>query len=432
MKIKFAHLADCHLGAWRSENLNQIGYNAFEKTIDKVITEKVDFVIISGDLYDVSNPKVDVVDLATKELKKLKDNNIPVYGIMGSHDFSPSDKSMMRPLITAGLFTNVSKGRKTEAGKLELFFIEDPNTKIKITGLRARKRSLEIEDYNQLDRTSLENEKGVKIFVLHTLLDELKPIEFKDMESAPKSLLPQNFDYYAGGHLHKTIPEKLRESEKVFKIDEKTKIVYPGSLSPTNFRELEQYNFGGFYIISGDIDVESGTSDLEIKFVPVKIKEVISLFIDCNNKSILQVQENLEEIINKTDFTDKIITVRIFGSLKSGKPYELKSNEIVQKIKDKGAYEVLLNKTALISKEYASVSVSTGKTNEEIEETLIYEHAQQTNIKNISKKQMNNKIHEVLEAISVDREEGKKVNEYNEELLQKFCVILGLHEEDDM
>lgn len=432
MKIKFAHLADCHLGAWRSENLNQIGYNAFEKTIDKVITEKVDFVIISGDLYDVSNPKVDVVDLATKELKKLKDNNIPVYGIMGSHDFSPSDKSMMRPLITAGLFTNVSKGRKTEAGKLELFFIEDPNTKIKITGLRARKRSLEIEDYNQLDRTSLENEKGVKIFVLHTLLDELKPIEFKDMESAPKSLLPQNFDYYAGGHLHKTIPEKLRESEKVFKIDEKTKIVYPGSLSPTNFRELEQYNFGGFYIISGDIDLESGTSDLEIKFVPVKIKEVISLFIDCNNKSILQVQENLEEIINKTDFTDKIITVRIFGSLKSGKPYELKSNEIVQKIKDKGAYEVLLNKTALISKEYASVSVSTGKTNEEIEETLIYEHAQQTNIKNISKKQMNNKIHEVLEAISVDREEGKKVNEYNEELLQKFCVILGLHEEDDM
>lgn len=432
MKIKFAHLADCHLGAWRSENLNQIGYNAFEKTIDKVITEKVDFVIISGDLYDVSNPKVDVVDLATKELKKLKDNNIPVYGIMGSHDFSPSDKSMMRPLITAGLFTNVSKGRKTEAGKLELFFIEDPNTKIKITGLRARKRSLEIEDYNQLDRTSLENEKGVKIFVLHTLLDELKPIEFKDMESAPKSLLPQNFDYYAGGHLHKTIPEKLRESEKVFKIDEKTKIVYPGSLSPTNFRELEQYNFGGFYIISGDIDLESGTSDLEIKFIPVKIKEVISLFIDCNNKSILQVQENLEEIINKTDFNDKIITVRIFGSLKSGKPYELKSNEIVQKIKDKGAYEVLLNKTALISKEYASVSVSTGKTNEEIEETLIYEHAQQTNIKNISKKQMNNKIHEVLEAISVDREEGKKVNEYNEELLQKFCVILGLHEEDDM
>jgi len=432
MKIKFAHLADCHLGAWRSENLNQIGYNAFEKTIDKVITEKVDFVIISGDLYDVSNPKVDVVDLATKELKKLKDNNIPVYGIMGSHDFSPSDKSMMRPLITAGLFTNVSKGRKTEAGKLELFFIEDPNTKIKITGLRARKRSLEIEDYNQLDRTSLENEKGVKIFVLHTLLDELKPIEFKDMESAPKSLLPQNFDYYAGGHLHKTIPEKLRESEKVFKIDEKTKIVYPGSLSPTNFRELEQYNFGGFYIISGDIDLESGTSDLEIKFIPVKIKEVLSLFIDCNSKSILQVQENLEEIINKTDFTDKIITVRIFGSLKSGKPYELKSNEIVQKIKDKGAYEVLLNKTALISKEYASVSVSTGKTNEEIEETLIYEHAQQTNIKNISKKQMNNKIHEVLEAISIDREEGKKVNEYNEELLQKFCVILGLHEEDDM
>ena len=109
MKVKFAHVSDCHLGAWRKESLNELGYQAFERMVDICIEEKVDFVLISGDLYDNSNPKVDVVDLATKELKRLQDEKIPVYGIMGSHDFSPSDNSMLRPLVSAGLFTNVSE-----------------------------------------------------------------------------------------------------------------------------------------------------------------------------------------------------------------------------------------------------------------------------------------------------------------------------------
>lgn len=429
MKIKFAHIADCHLGAWRNERLNQIGYEAFEKAIDIIIEEKTDFVIISGDLFDVSNPKVDVIDLAVRELRKLKDENIPVYGIMGSHDFSPSDKSMIRPLITAGLFTNISQGERTEKDKLKLLFTQDPKTKIKITGLRARKRCLEIEDYQILDLEILEKEEGVKIFVLHTLLSELKPIEFKDMKSAPKSLLPQGFDYYAGGHLHKTVPEKLRDSETHFKVDDKTKIIYPGALTPINFRELEQYQFGGFCIISGDIDIKSQKSDFEVKFIPIKIKEVISLFIDCNNKSIAQVQELLKEKIGNINFNDKIVTIRIFGTLASGKTYELKTNEIIQKIKEKGAYEVLINKSALASKEYVSISVSVGKTNEEIENILIHEHTQKVKIKKISKKDMENKIHELLSVIGKEREEGTKVKEYNEVLVNNFKKIFQLEEE---
>ena len=71
MKIKFAHISDVHLGAWRNENLNILGYEAFTKAIDKILIEKVDFVIISGDLYDISNPKVDVIDVAVQEIKRL-------------------------------------------------------------------------------------------------------------------------------------------------------------------------------------------------------------------------------------------------------------------------------------------------------------------------------------------------------------------------
>ncbi|MHA1762750.1 MAG: DNA repair exonuclease, partial [Promethearchaeota archaeon] len=94
MKIKFAHVSDCHLGVWRRESLNELGYQAFEQMISTCLEENVDFVLMCGDLYDNSNPKVDVVDLSIKQLRRLRDNDIPVYGIMGSHDFSPSNRTM--------------------------------------------------------------------------------------------------------------------------------------------------------------------------------------------------------------------------------------------------------------------------------------------------------------------------------------------------
>ena len=426
MFVKFAHLADCHLGAWRNEILNQMGYDAFKQAINKILEEEVDFIIISGDLFDISNPKVDVVDLAVKELKKLQDKNIPVYGIMGSHDFSPSDNSMIRPLISAGLFIDVSKGENTDDNKLKLHFTQDSKTKIKLTGLRARKRSLEIEDYKRLIQENLENEKGIKIFVLHTMLSELKPIEFKDMESAPKSLLPQNFAYYAGGHLHKTVPEKLREGDHTLNVDKRNKIIYPGSLYPTNFRELEKYQYGGFCIVSGDIEIESESADLKIKFIPIKPREILTLEIDCTNKTVLESLELIDQKISAVSAEDKIVTVRITGSLTSGKTYEIKSNDIAEQIRNGGALDVLINKNALTSKEYAPIRVAVGKTNEEIEETLIHEHAEKTSMKKISKKDMENKIHGILEVLGTNREEGAQVREYNEEILQKFLKIFDL------
>ncbi len=431
MFVKFAHLSDCHLGAWRNEILNQMGYDAFKQAINKVLEEKVDFVIISGDLFDISNPKVDVVDLAVKELKKLHDKNIPVYGIMGSHDFSPSDNSMIRPLISAGLFIDVSKGKNMDDNKLKLQFFQDPKTNIKLTGLRARKRSLEIEDYKRLAIGNLESEEGIKIFVLHTMLSELKPIEFKDMESAPKSLLPQNFAYYAGGHLHKTVPEKLREGDQSLVVNEKNKIIYPGSLYPTNFRELEKYQHGGFCIVSGDIDIASQSSDLKVKFIPIKPIEILPLVIDCTNKTVIESLEHIEQKISAMDAENKIVTVRIMGSLTSGRTYEIKSNEITTQLRNKGALEVLINKNALISKEYTPISVVVGKTNEEIEETLIHEHAEKTNLKRIPKKDMENKIHEILGVLGTDREEGTKVNVYYKDLLQKFLGIFNLNDEGE-
>ncbi len=430
MRVKFAHISDVHLGAWRNEHINELGYKAFEETVNAIIKEEVDFVIVSGDLYDVSNPKVEVIDLATRELKKLKDHEIPVYGICGSHDFSPSNKSMIRPLVTAGLFINVSKGDLKEDGKLKLNFYQDQKTQIKITGLRARKRSLEIEDYRILDIESLESEKGPKIFILHTMLSELKPKEYKYMESAPKSLLPQDFDYYAGGHLHKTLPEKLRIKEFFHEINKKNNIIYSGCIFPTDFREFETIKFGGFCIISGE---NTGSQlGLKVKYVPVKVIDIENIKLDCTNKSVLEVQNLLKQEISKNNFNEKIVTIRIHGSLSSGKTYEIKSNEIIQNFKEKGAFEVLINKNALTTVEYKSISVSAGKSNEEIEATLIKEHASKVKISDFTSANIEKKIYQLLSTLGTERQIGTKVMNYNESLKRTFLGVFEIQNSKEL
>ncbi len=429
MKVKFAHISDVHLGAWRNENLNKISYQTFNKAIDHFIEEKVDFVIISGDLYDVSNPKIDVVDLVTKRFKDLIDHEIPIYGIMGSHDFSPSDKSMIRPLISAGLFINVSSGELSkDDDKIHLKFVEDPKTKVKLTGLRARKRSLEIEDYHILDLKSLEDEVGNKIFIFHTMLSELKPKEYKDMVSAPKSLLPKNYVYYAGGHLHGTVPKELREVGAL-NINKRNNIIYPGCLFPTNFRELETLQFGGFCIITGE--GKEGDLDLNVEYVPLKIMDVEKIHLDCNNKKIEEVKNLMTRELARRDVRDKIVTIRIYGVLSEGKTYEIKTNEIIQILKEKGAYEVLVNKSALTSKEYQSVSVVTGASNEKIETTLIHEHVQKSSLAFIPKNKLEDKINQLLPILGVQREPETNVMDYNDNLMQSFLSIFEIKDDED-
>ena len=431
MNIKFAHVSDCHLGGWRKASLNKLGCQAFSQMVDAIIEEDADFLVISGDLYHVSNPTVDIVDFTTKELKRLHDKEIPVYGIMGSHDFSPRGKSMVRPLISADFFKNVSKPiwlEDTENPiRLELF--EDEKTKVKLTGMRARKKGLELEDFQKLDVKFLEEESGEKIFLLHTLLSELKPVEYQNMESGPKSILPRNFLYYAGGHIHKTIPEELREGLYVITKDSALdkKVIYPGCLAPTNFLELEKQQYGGFCIVSGDIP----NGDLEVKYVKLPIKEVIRLYVDGNSKSSVEVNDIIEQEITRGSFEDKIVLLRIEGSLSSGKSYDIQGNDIVQKLKDKGAYEVLINKTKLISETYEKISIDSGETNENIEERLIHEHVQKTDILDFPKDKLKQIIHQLMSALGRDLRDGEKVKDYDREILEHFYTILEIDLKED-
>ena len=199
--MKFAHIADCHIGSWRDPKLNNAATEAFTKAVDYCINNNIDFVIIAGDLFNTSLPSITHLKETTKKLKELKDKEIPVYIVAGSHDFSASGKTMLDVLEHAGLVINVAKGEVID-DKLKLKFTIDKKTGAKLTGLIGKKGMLEKSYYESLDKANLENEEGYKIFLFHSLLSEFKPTDMEKVDSQPLSLLPKNFNYYAGGHPH--------------------------------------------------------------------------------------------------------------------------------------------------------------------------------------------------------------------------------------
>lgn len=402
--MKFAHMADCHIGSWRDPKLKDISTEAFIKAVDKCIEEEVDFILIAGDLFNTSLPRIDNLKTVVTVFKNLKDKNIPVYIVPGSHDFSPSGKTMLDVLEEAGLFINVVKGKVVE-NKLKLNFTLDQKTGAKITGLLGKRGSLEKGYYESLHTENLENEEGYKIFIFHSAIDELKPKEMHNIISQPLSLLPKNFNYYAGGHVH-IVKDTQMEGYGT--------IAYPGPLFPNSFFELEELERGGFYIVE----------DGNLRWEPIQIHNVHKIIIDCNNKNPEQVEDEINNEIKDKEFNDTIILIRLFGSLASGKPTNINFKHIFEKLYDKSAYFVMKNTNALTTKEFEEIKIDM-KSVEDVEEKLIKEHLGQIKVKDFSEKE-EEVTKELMRILSQEKAEGMTKPDFEKKVKDEVKSVLEL------
>jgi len=406
--MKFAHMADCHIGSWRDPKLRDASTKAFLKAVNLCIEKQVDFVLIAGDLFNTALPGIDALKLVVTKLKELKDNNIPVYAIPGSHDFSPSGKTIIDVLENAGLLINVMKGKIIDE-KLNLEFTVDKKTGTKITGIFGKKGMLEKSHYKSLLKKELEKEDGFKIFMFHTALTEFKPENLDSMDSQPLELLPKNFDYYAGGHVHYIFSKK----EPDYGL-----IAYPGPLFPNSFSELEKLENGGFYIIEK-------TDKLELKYEPIVIYNVFSLNIDCNNKSPEQIRAEIEEKIKNREFINTIVTIRLAGTLDSGKPSDINMRDIFAKFYDNSAYFVMKNTSKLITKELDEIKIQTDSI-EETEESLIKESIGQIKVDNLGIEEEEKLTKQLMAVLSREKQDGERVADFERRIKENIEKIIKL------
>ena len=217
--VKFAHLSDCHLGGWRQEELQNLNFETFREIIEKVIKEKVDFILIAGDLFDSAYPPIEILKNSFALFKKIKDSRIPVYLIAGSHDFSASGKTFLDVLEKAGFCKNIGNWEIQEDGRIKLkaFIHED----IAIYGYPGKKSGIEVEDLKKVYFDSIHQ---FTIFMIHTTIQDI--VGDLPMNSIDKEKLPLA-DYYAMGHIHQRF--EIREANSCY--------VYPGPTFPMNFQD---------------------------------------------------------------------------------------------------------------------------------------------------------------------------------------------------
>lgn len=411
--MKFAHMADCHLGGWRNPPLRETSMQCFNTAVDICVDEKVDFILISGDLFDTSRPAIDIMERAVSKLKEAKDAGIQVYVIEGSHDFSPTGRTMLRVLEKTGLFLRVSKGKVTEQGKLRLNFVTDEKTGAKITGLIGKMGALEREIYQNLDRESLLKEKGFKIFMFHTALEELKPEMFKHTEGMPLSLLPKGFNYYAGGHIHKHSEDNWKDYGK---------IVFPGPIFPTDFRELESLKCGGFYIVAGDEE------ELKSEWKRLDLYDVLKLKINADGKTPESVENEIKKRLEDADVKDKIVLLRVEGTLVSGRASDINFRELISVFMEKGAKIVKKNTNKLFTKEYQEIRV-TATSREDLEGKLTKEHAGQHKLGKLSDKELIELTKNLMKVLAEEKKPDEKNKDYDERVRNGVVSVLGIKDE---
>jgi len=415
---KFAHLADCHVGAWREPKLRSLTFLAFEKAIEKIIQEKVEFVLIAGDLFHTPIPGIEALVKVTEQLNRLKEHGIRVYAIPGSHDFSASGKTMLKVLEKAGLLTLVSEiDSISEDGKIRLKIFQDKDTGAWLTGVLGRRAGLEKEIFEDLDRNYIENKinslEGLKIFLLHTALDvhAMQGMSFDLI--TPLSNLPKGFDYYAAGHIHKKSIKDLKETLGGI-------LSYPGPLMPDSFSELEEFGSGGFYII----EVENNKIS-NVVWQEISLKEVLNLTIDVSGLNSLEAKAKLIKLVEEVNVTDKIVLFRIQGALSQGRTQDLNINDFVHQLYSKGAYFVLKNISKLTTKEFEVVkkNFSDKSTLEEIEDDFIRSHLGTKEV--YFKDREFDIIKGLMKILGQEKKEGETKHIYEERILNEVKKYLN-------
>ena len=222
--MKFAHLADTHLG-YRQFGLierEKDFYEVFEKVIDKIIEEKVDFVIHSGDLFETARPSPIALLTFQKGLLKLKGAGIPMYAIAGNHDIVMRNDSIPPQVIFKKLGLKVISPINTTYMHGDIFIAGLPfYPSSQVKNLKSK--------LADLSKKAAKHEKS--ILVLHQGIDKY----FGQNYELEIGDLPDNFNYYALGHIHNYINDNFGNG----------KLVYPGSSEIWKTNELKDYKENG-------------------------------------------------------------------------------------------------------------------------------------------------------------------------------------------
>ncbi|MBM5805862.1 MAG: exonuclease SbcCD subunit D [Candidatus Verstraetearchaeota archaeon] len=407
--MKFAHMADLHLGATSDPRLRELELKTLERAFDRCVEEGVDFVVVAGDLFHVNVPDLAVVRDSVRIFVKFVATGRRIYVVYGSHDFSPNAASIIDILDEAGVIVRVGRPSSVE-GRLRPGVVKDERSGALLTGISGRRASLEREAFENLDREYLSSLEGFKIFVFHTGLDEVRR-ENERFEGIASTDLPRGFDYYAGGHIHRRV-----------EVVKGARVVYPGPLFTGWGADMEATVKGerrGFYIVEGGREVRT-------RFVDLTAFEGVYEEIDATGLSSSSVNERLKALVQRLDARDKVLVVKVFGELASGRTSEVDFASFRDALTRKGAIYLHLSRNQLRAREVAAVTVG-GEESSEIEERVLKELAGTVRLKEPRLREGSVTLaKDLLAQLRVAKREGETEGDYEARTSSAAVEVLGI------
>ena len=220
--MRFIHTADIHLDSpltglsaypdAPAELLRTATRDAFANLVDEAIGEKVDFMVIAGDLYDGRWKDFNTGIFFSGQMGRLKAAGIPVFLLFGNHD---AESEMTKRLA---LPDNV---HVFPSNKARVFELEE--LKVALHG-RSFKDAATFEN---LALTYPSPKAGwLNIGVLHTAL-EGNTAHANYAPCSLEELRARGYQYWALGHVHEHRIERTPDCT----------IAFPGNLQGRHIRE---------------------------------------------------------------------------------------------------------------------------------------------------------------------------------------------------
>ncbi|MFZ5955852.1 MAG: metallophosphoesterase family protein [Nanoarchaeota archaeon] len=390
--MKFAHLADCHLGGWRQEELQGLNFQSFKRSIQICLEEKVDFILISGDLFDSAYPPIEILKQTFGEFRNIKDANIPVFIIAGSHDFSASGKTFLDVLEKSGFCKNIENMEIQNDGKIKLYPYKFND--VFIFGYSGKKSGMEIED---LKKVYFDSVYPFSIFMIHTTIKDV--VGNLPMDSIDTSKLPLA-NYYAMGHIHKIFEKQ--EAGSIF--------AYPGPIFPNNFQELVDLKFGSFNL------VEFNNGKLKINNLKIPLIETVYLEIELDNA--LTATEKIISEFDKYNLKNQIVLMKLKGTINQGKTGDIRFNEIEEFIQKKQAYSFLRNISSLKIKD-SDIKIATDNV-DNLEEAILKEYIEK------NEAEFNKYLPSLINSLSVEKNEDEKNSIFENRIIDDLKKIFNL------
>ena len=280
----FSHISDTHLGLaqFGYEEREQDIYDSFNQAIDISIKDHVDFVIFAGDIFHVPHPSGRAIIQMANALKRLKQNSIDSFFILGEHDISRISATPI-PYV----YHNLEFSKYIGLGK-PVYYKE-----VLLVGfdkIRRNELSLFEKKFEEIDSIA-EKHDGHKILVLHQGISEIN----KFAGEISSTDLPKNFTYYAMGHLHDHFQKKFSHLGGP--------LTYPGSIELTTSEGIKETKKGFF-----QVDISS--KEAKPTWIELNIRPQISAKIDSK-----ELQNTVEDILLKIQSYPKkpIVEIKIEG-----------------------------------------------------------------------------------------------------------------------